>query len=162
MNCRDARQEVIGAADPTAAARRHLDQCDECRLFCADLVLIQQALDTPVSTPSSLRVQTLARSQEMLREKLTAVETSPWHSLRHTLSRPGFVAAAAALGVAIFVTWISLQIDGAQDDATDSTLKLAIFQMVAQNVFTALFLPAFLLFKGGLVRSPFRALKSGV
>ena len=162
MNCRDARQEVIDRSEPTAAARRHLDHCEECRSFCADLRVIRQALDTPVSTPLSLRAQTLARCREMLREKTAAAETSRWQSFRRAFGSPRFVAAAAVLGVAVLVTWISLQIDGSLDEATNTSLKLAIYQVVAQNVFTALFLPALLLFKGGFARLPFRAMKSGV
>jgi len=162
MNCHDARQEVIGRSDPTEAAQRHIDVCEECRLFCADNRVIQQAFDTPVSTPPALAARTLARSLEMLRDRTAAAETTPRQRCRRILDSSRFVAAAAVLGVVVFAIWISLQIDGAQDDAVNMSLKLAIIQVLVQNVFTALFLPAFLLFKGGLARLPFRAMKSGV
>jgi hypothetical protein len=40
-------------------------------------------------------------------------------------------------------------------------LKLTIFQVVAQNIFTALFLPALLLRKSGLVGVSLRETSSG-
>ena len=162
MNCRDAIEEIIGRSEPTGAALEHLDGCEQCRLFLADLKTIQQAFDTPVTTPPALATNTLARSLEMLREKTAAPEASPLQRWRRALDSPRVVAAAAALGVVVLAIWIALQIDGAKNDAANVPLKLAIIQIVAQNVFTALFLPAFLLFKGGLARSPFRTMKSGV
>ena len=153
---------MIGRSEPTGAALRHIERGEECRLFCADLRTIEQALDTPVSTPPALAAKTLARSLDMLRERTVVAEKSMWQRCRRTLDSPRFVAAAAVLGVAVLVTWISLQIDGSLDEATNTSLKLARYQVVAQNVFTALFLPALLLFKGGFARLPFRAMKSGV
>jgi predicted anti-sigma-YlaC factor YlaD len=162
MNCSDARQELTDRSEPTAAVRQHLDGCEECRSFLADLGLIQQAIGEPFSTPPALRENTLARSLELLEQKTAAAETSPWLRFRRALDSPRFVATAAALIVVIFVTWMSVQIGGSRDDETNLTMKVAIFQVLAQNVYAALFLPALLLLRGRLAGTATRQLKTGV
>ena len=56
---------------------------------------------------------------------------------------------------------VNLQIDDAQDDVTNLSLKLTISQVVAQNILAALFLPALLLLKSGLVGVSLRETSSG-
>lgn len=161
MNCHNAREEAIGSPELSPAARQHVKDCEDCRAFCAELRAIQTALETPVETPSFLRARTLARCRELLREKTAVGEMSLWQRCRRAFDSPRFVAAAALLGAAVLITATALQIDDAQDEATNLFLKLTIFQVAAQNVFTALFLPALLLFKSGLAGIPSRAMKTG-
>ena len=47
----------------------------------------------------------------------------------------------------IFVTWMSVQSGGSGDEEVNWTWKLAIVQLLAQNIYAALFLPALLLFR---------------
>jgi len=161
MKCRDVQEEAIGRSELSPAAQQHIDGCDDCRAFFADLQAIQAVCDVPVDTPAFLREHTLARCGELLREKTAVGESTPWQRWRRVLDSPRFVAAAAIVGVAILITVMALQIDSAQDDFTNLSLKLTIFQVVALNIFTALFLPALLLFKGRLAGIPNRALETG-
>jgi hypothetical protein len=152
---------MIVRSELSPAARQHADGCDECGAFRADLLAIQAAADVPAETPSFLRERTLARCAEMLRQKATVGELTPWQRWRRALYSPRFVAAAAVVGVAVLVTVMALQINDAQDDATNLSLKLTIFQVLAQNVYAALFLPALLFFRGRLAATTPRAIQTG-
>ena len=161
MKSRDDKEEAIGRSELSPAAQQHIDGCDDCRAFYADLQAIQTVCDVPVETPAFLRERTLVRCGELLREKTTVGESTLWQRWRSALDSPRFVAAAAIVGVAILITVTALQIDDAQDDVTNLSLKLTISQVVAQNILAALFLPALLLLKSGLVGVSLRETSSG-
>ncbi|MGD8412650.1 MAG: hypothetical protein PVF33_00370 [Candidatus Latescibacterota bacterium] len=129
------------------ATRRHLAGCEQCRLFRSDLELIQRGLEVDVPTPPAVRERTLAKTLQLLQERPSAARSSKWRRLRGVLDSPRFVAAAASLGVVALVTWMSIQAGGSADDEANLTWKLAIFQLMAQNVYAALFLPALLLLR---------------
>ena len=161
MDCREVREEAIGRSQLSPAVQQHIEGCDECRAFFADVEIIQYAAEAPVETPTFLRERTLARCADLLREKTTVDRMPRWQRWRRAFDSPRFVAAAAMLGVAILIIVTALQVEDAQNDAVSMFLKLAIFQVVALNVFTALFLPALLLLRGGLGGLATRAMRTG-
>jgi len=161
MNCREVREEVIGRSQLSPAIRQHIDGCEDCRAFYADVQDIQAACDEPAETPAFLREHTLARCAELLRAKTAPGKAPVWQRWCRALDSPRFVASAAIAGIAILITVTAVQIAGAQDDASAIPLKLTIFQVLAQNIFTALFLPALLLFRGRLTGTATRTMRTG-
>jgi anti-sigma factor RsiW len=161
MDCRNVREEAIVRSQLNPAIQQHIEGCDECRAFCADISTIQSAFDVPAVTPVQLRERTLAECADLLRDKTSIDRTPWWQKWRRAFDSPRFVTAAAVLCVAILITVTALQIGDAQTDAVRVSLKLAIFQIVAINVFTAIFLPALLLFRGGLGGLATRAMRTG-
>jgi anti-sigma factor RsiW len=150
MKCRDVQTELLGRSKPGRAVLAHIEDCDDCRRFRADLRTISAAFGAPVSTPPDLRKQTLARCREMLREKTAAGQESLLQRCRRAFESRRFIAAAGALGFAILITAMTLQIEMAQDDFSSLSVKITILQVAAQNALAAMFLPALL----SLKRSP--------
>ena len=161
MNCREVREQVIGRSQLSPAIQQHIDGCENCRAFYADVQDIQAACDEPAETPTFLREHTLARCAELLRAKTAAGKATVWRRWGRVLDSPRFVASGAIAGIVILITVTAVQIGNAQDDAVSVPLKLSIFQVLAQNVFTALFLPALLLFRGRLAGTATRAMRTG-
>lgn len=147
MDCRDARLELIECSDRSEAARRHVDGCAECRRYQADLDLIRDNLNAPVSTPPALRADTLARCQVLLRSRTATGETTSRWKPRRFMESPRVAVAAAVVGVLVLIIWMSLQMDGSGNDSADLSLKLTFFQLLAQNLCAALCLPALLWFR---------------
>jgi hypothetical protein len=161
MDCRQVKEELIAGQEPSPRARQHLDGCDECREFYADIQAIRSAYGTSVQTPASLRQRTLASCRDLLAERAAAAESSLWRRCRRVVDSPRFVAAAAILSVAVVISVIGFQLDDIQDEAISLPIKLTITLGVAQNVFTALFMPALLMFNRRSVVIRPRAVKSG-
>lgn len=161
MECRDAQNELTGGQEPSPLLKQHVDGCDGCRRYHADILAMRSALGAPVQTPPLLRERTLARCSEMLAGTAVGSKSSLWQRCRRALDSPRFVATAATLSVVVLI-WVTVsQIDNIQDDATSLSIKLSITLVVVQNLFTALFLPALLMLRGRFVTVPSRVVNSG-
>ena len=161
MNCRQVREEAVGRSELSRGARQHVEGCGECQAFYADIEVIDAACRVPVDSPAFLRTRTMARCAELLRERTVAGQLTAWQRWRRRLDSPRFVAAAAVSGIAVLIAVTAVQIANAQDDASSLPLKLTVFQLAAQNVFTALLLPPLIFFRGRAAGTATGAMKTG-
>jgi hypothetical protein len=161
MECREVQNQLMELQEPNPQVAQHIDGCDDCRRYYADILAVRSAFGTPVQTPSSLRKRTLVRCSELLAERTTATAPSWRQRCRRVLDSPRFVAIAATVSVVVLITVTTSQIDNIQDEATSLFVKLAVTLVVAQNLFTALFLPALLMLRSRFVLVPSRAVNSG-
>jgi hypothetical protein len=155
MDCRHVQQELGSRSEVSAEVRRHIEDCEDCRLFAADLQAILELSESPVTTPTVLREQTLDDCRALLAGQTAEREMSLRQRLRAVWDSPQFIVAATALGLLIVGIMTIVQIKDDQDTAANLPLSLAIGQFVVQNFIAALFVPILLMMKRRLAgRTP--------
>jgi hypothetical protein len=99
------------------------------------------------ATPQELREQTLSRCQLLLAEKTAEPSPSLGRRLQRLIDSPTLLATFATCSVIILIGLTAWQVEGLQDKTAANILKIFIFQLVAQNLVAALFLPALMFTK---------------
>jgi hypothetical protein len=141
MDCRKSQDELISRSTASPALQQHLDGCEKCRRFAADMQLIGPLRKSPIATPDLLRERTLDQCQELLADKLATRRLSPWQRCGRICDSPQFVVAVAALGVMILGWWLANQINVAETSDSIMSIKMLFIQIGIQNFIAALLFP---------------------
>lgn len=150
MECRHVQEALSSGLDADAAVVRHMESCDRCRRFAADLQWIRSLCAPSMATPRFLREQTLERCRVALAERAIRRRMPARERCRHLFDSPRFVAVAVALCVVIAVVVGVLQSGGIENDETSASIKLAIITFVVENLLAALVFPALWIYRNRL------------
>jgi predicted anti-sigma-YlaC factor YlaD len=155
MDCTHAQRELAGRAQVVAEVQRHVDDCEACRRFAADVHAIAAMSESPVATPPVVREQTLDECLSLLTEQNAARDASWRQRLSAVWDTPQFIVLAAALGLLIVGIVTAVQFKDARESGVNLPVALTIGQFVIQNFIAALFLPILLMMKHRLAgRTP--------
>ncbi|MEJ2720245.1 MAG: hypothetical protein P8181_03770 [bacterium] len=141
MDCRQTRDELIGGHDLSAAAERHITDCNECRRFASDLRLIATLRGSSFATPALLRERTLDECHKRLAQRTAPQSKSLWQRCRRICGSPQLIAGAAALCVIVVGWWLAQEMNAAQSGDSVVSIKLAFVQLGIQNFAAALLFP---------------------
>jgi hypothetical protein len=153
MECRHVQEALGSGLGADAAVERHMESCEQCRRFAADLQWIRALCLPSVATPPLLRERTLEQCRAVLAERAIRRRLRVRERCRRFFDSPRFVVVAAVLCILIAVGVGTLQIDDIQDEETNVSINLTIIQFVVQNLLAALALPALWVYRNKLGRS---------
>ena len=150
MDCKHVQQQLSAGTAPDPALNQHIEECDDCRQFAADLLDIHGMIDSAISTPNLLREQTLDLCRTKLAEQTNGHKVTETNRLRVLVESPRFVVVTAVLSVLLLATSIVLQIFFDPAQGTNMIVKISIIQIVLQNFIAALFMPTLMMFRNRL------------
>ncbi len=149
MDCREIQAriaELAGDATPAAPLRQHLETCDECRAFQADVQEVKRLLAAPLRTPRELRAATLARCRDELSGVAAAAKSSqteqPMSAWRRFVSAPQNIAAVALLSTAVLIAVAATIADISDDALSRFSVQSVVVQFIVQNLAAVLLAPA--------------------
>lgn len=165
MDCGSLKIQLAAREAITAEAQIHLDGCESCRRFAAEIEtvcrLCQRADQVAPSTPPVLRHRTLWRSRKTLAEQVADRELSPRQRWGRKLTSAPVVATTVVILGMILLTFTTWELAQSQDETMRLPFKLILGLIVAQNIMAALLMPAMFVWRNRNSSGPLTAFARG-